>query len=254
MARRAALAALVVIAAGTLGLLIPFLAHKREATALTPAVPPLAPGSLIPAGIDPGHQLCIHDLPFAPDGQIARVLTATGGKPGQPLLVTATGPGYRARTPVRAGWHDGPLEIPIMPPRTSLHGTLCFRNTGTRQVALMASGVGQKLARPVAYLDQQPLGQDVPLVFHRAKRATTFNRAGAIIGHTAALSLLPAWLLWVLGAAGLVRARAAAGVARLDSGRRGADRPARRRDPRADAERGRTDARSGRCRRCGAAD
>ena len=204
MRRRFVISALVVFALGAVLGLIPFLTAKREATALTEAVPPLPPGSLVPATLKPGAKLCIRDLPMAHDGQVARILTATGGQPGAPIAVTANGPGYSATTNVPGGWKEGPLEIPMRPPAGSLRGTLCFRNAGTVPFSIMASGVGQKLARPQPYLDGQALQQDVPLWFHRAKQASLVSRAGALIDHAAVFEPLPPWFLWLLLAAVLV--------------------------------------------------
>src|SRR4051794_16737531 len=204
MAKRIAIPfALVLIAGLALGI-VPYLTQKRDVTALTPAVAPLPPASLVPAGVKPGSSLCIHDLPLSPDGQVARIMTATGGKPGPALLVTAQGPGYDARTTVRAGWKEGNLEVPLKPPARSERGLLCFKNVGSSGFALMASGVGEKLARPTPYLDAQPLQQDVPLVFHKALPASMLSRAGALVDHAAVFSPLPVWLLWLLVALVLV--------------------------------------------------
>jgi hypothetical protein len=210
MARRVAIPALIVLAAAVVLGVLPYLTAKREVTALTPAVPPLPPGSLVPAGINPGSRLCIRDLPFSPDGQVARVMTATGGKPGPAFVMRAQGPGYDASTTVPAGWKEGALEIPIRPPAQPLRGSLCFVNTSRSQFAVMASGVGQKLARPTPYLDAQPLQQDVPLVFDKAKPASMLNRAGALVDHAAVFSPLPAWLIWILIACALLVVPAAA--------------------------------------------
>lgn len=204
MPRRVLLSAALVVVAGTLLLLVPFLTAKREVTALTPAVPPLPPGSLVPANIKPGSELCIRDLPMSADGQVARVLTASGGRPGPALTVKADAPGYSATTNVRAGWNEGPLEIPIKPPAHSLRGSFCIRNAGKGEFAVMASGVGQKLAHPQPYLDTQALQQDVPLWFHKAKRASALSRTGALIDHAAVFSPLPVALIWLLLAAVLV--------------------------------------------------
>lgn len=222
MAKRALLAALLVFAGGALVFLLPFATQTREATALTAAVPPLPPGSLVPAAIKPGSELCIRDLPFSPDGEVARVQTATGGRPGPAFELRAQAPGYETRSQVRAGWKEGALEIPLQPPPRAGRGTLCFRNTGTAELTLLASGVGQKLARPTPYLDGQALQQDVPLVFRKAKPASMTSRFGELIDHAAVFSPLPAWALWLLLACVLVAlpVAAVAGVvaaSRLDA-------------------------------------
>src|SRR3954451_25278290 len=103
MPRRIVISALVVFVAGAVLFLIPFLTQKREVTALTPAVVPLPPGSLVPATLKPGSELCVRDLPFASDGEVARVLTSSGGRPGSQLAVHATAPGYTASPAVAAG-------------------------------------------------------------------------------------------------------------------------------------------------------
>src|SRR3954447_13364406 len=204
MPRRIVISALVVFVAGALLFLIPFLTAKREVTALTPAVVPLPPGGLVPATLGPGSELCIRDLPMSPDGQEARIITATGAQPGPALAVRAIGPGYVARTRVPAGWTEGPLEVPLKPPPTSLRGSLCFRNAGKADFSVMASGVGQKLARPQPYLGKQALQQDVPLTFHRAKQASLLSRTGAVIDHASVFTPLPKPLIWLLLIAVLV--------------------------------------------------
>src|SRR5205807_1840153 len=97
-----------------------------------------------------------------------------------------------------AGWKEGALEIPIRPPATSLRGTLCFENSGATPFSIMASGVGQKLARPQPYLNATALQQDVPLWFHRAKRASLVSRTGALIQHASVFTPLPGWFIWLL--------------------------------------------------------
>jgi hypothetical protein len=198
MARRVALTGAAVLVVLAAVFLIPFATRKREVTVSAPAGPPLPPASLVPATIKPGSRLCIRQLALSPDDQVARVLVQTGGRPGPPLRVDVTAPGYSATSTVQPGYRDGPLEIALTPPRRSMRGDLCVQNTGRAAMSILASGVGEKLSRPQPELDGTQLQQDVPIVFHERAQASLANRTGELIGHASVFTPLPRWSLWLL--------------------------------------------------------
>lgn len=171
--RRATVVVLAAFVAGLVGLVLAATLHHTS-RAFTLGVPSSAPV----AAVSPGQTLCQRPIDVAA-GAAFREITALIGtyhKAGSPLSVTVRDTGGRvvasgripggypdiARQPV----HDIRLDRTVSTPRIAV----CFRNTGTRRVALY--GTGDLAARgSSAYLDGRPLHVDVDLQFLRAPRS-----------------------------------------------------------------------------------
>src|SRR3954452_7506591 len=115
---------------------IPYLTQQREVSSATPT--PNAVGAVSPIMLKPRSQVCSTLVTFSPDSQVARVVAVgDAAKKGPALSVTASGPGYKASSPVPAGYPGtGPVEVRLKTPQKSLIGQFCVRNDGPAQAVL----------------------------------------------------------------------------------------------------------------------
>jgi hypothetical protein len=176
-----ALAAFVVIAAI---LWVPWATTKRTVVASTP-VPPALFG-VTPAPLKPGQNACMSQVTLDPMSQVAEIGVNTSGKPGPPLDVVASGPGYRATARVPAGYTDTPaLHFDMTPPRHALVGQICIRNAGHISMSLNGTTEFRTMGRPVLSIDkvQQPL--DAQLKLYGRRQESYASQIGRIFDHAA---------------------------------------------------------------------
>jgi hypothetical protein len=160
--RRAALAAFAV---GVLVLgswvVAPLLVHGREFPAEVMVPWPGFGGPVDKLG--PNSKICIAGVTAERHGGLAQLILTPYRKPGPPLLLTLTGPGYRAQARLRGGYKVAAIhKLRVAAPPRDMFVTACVRNLGQRKVGLYAypSRLG---SRPTAKRDGQPL--DFPPVF-----------------------------------------------------------------------------------------
>src|SRR4051794_27813173 len=104
MRRRSWLIAIGVFVALGAVLWLPWATEKRAVVASTP-VPPALFG-VTPAPVKAGQTACMDQVTLDPRSRVAEIGVATGNKPGPPLEVVATGPGYRSTARVPQGYTD----------------------------------------------------------------------------------------------------------------------------------------------------
>src|SRR3954453_1892667 len=151
-----ALAAFAVLAAI---LWIPWGTETRGVIAATPVPPPLF--AYTPAPVKGGSTACLRTVTFDPQTQIGEIALATQGKPGPPLAITASAPGYRATAQIAAGYLDdnaARFEL-SRSPKDSVIGKFCIRNMGKQPVILNSTTEFRTNGRPTLYIDgqQQPM-------------------------------------------------------------------------------------------------
>jgi hypothetical protein len=195
--------ALFVIAGAILW--IPWATEKRGVVASTAVAPPLF--GITPAPLAPGHTACLKQVTLDPLSQIGEIGVTTGGKPGPPLEITASGPGYRATSRVPAGYTDtAALHFPLTPPRRAVIGQLCIRNAGGRAMSLNATAEFRTMGRPTLFVDDVPQPYDAQLVFLAAKPKSYAERAGSTFRHAAIFTpgFLPRPVLMLLALLALI--------------------------------------------------
>jgi hypothetical protein len=184
MGKRAAIGALASFAAIAAILWIPWATKDRVVIGSTPVPPALF--SITPVPVKPGSTACLTDVTFSPATQIGEIGLTTGGKPGPPLDITATAPGYVAAARIPGGYPDDPSSrFNLQAPPGPVIGTLCIRNSGTTTVKLNGTNEARTMGRPGLAVDgvQQPV--DAKLIFYQRVRSSYLSRAGTILGHAA---------------------------------------------------------------------
>jgi hypothetical protein len=202
MPRRATFAALGIVALLAAFLWIPWATEKRVVVASTPVPPALFSVTPIPLG--PGQSACMNQVTLDPNSQIVEIGVDTGGKPGPPLDVAATGRGYRATTRVPGGYTDtnGPaLQFGLEPPRRALLARLCIRNSGERSLKLDGTNEFRTSGRPSLEIDGAPQEVDARLLIYARERTSYASRIGDIFDHASTFTpgFLGAPVLIVLG-------------------------------------------------------
>lgn len=205
MGRRVAIGALAALAVIGAILWIPWATKERVVVASTPVPPALF--SITPSALAPGSTACMSGVTFTPATQIAEIGLNTGGKPGPPLDITATGPdGYLATTRINGGYPtDASAQFTIQAPKRPQIGTLCIRNSGTTAVSLDGTNEARTMGRPALAIDGVAQPVDPKLIFYSRVRSSYASRVGSILGHAAIFT--PAFfskaVLFVLAALGL---------------------------------------------------
>jgi hypothetical protein len=198
-----ALGALVAIAAV---LWIPWATKQRTVVDSTPVPPALF--SVTPAPLGPGQTACMQQVTLDSLSQVAEIGVATGGKPGPPLEVTASGPGgYRATTRIPPGYTDTPgLRFPLTPPKRALFGQICIRNAGRQAMSLNGTNEFRTTGRPTLVIDNVPQPFDAQLKLYGRKPASYLDRIGAIFDHAATFTpgFLPEPVLVLLALLALI--------------------------------------------------
>jgi hypothetical protein len=158
-------AALIAFAIGVLLLggwvVVPLLVHKREFPAEVMVPWPGLGGPV--EKLAPSSKICIAGVTAERHAGLAQLIVTPYRRSGPPLLLTLTGPGYRARARLAAGYKVPAIhKLPIAAPPRDTFVTACVRNVGQRKPGLYA--YPERLGtRPTATRDGQPL--NFPPVF-----------------------------------------------------------------------------------------
>ena len=147
------------------------------------------------------------NVTFSRDSQIAHFgVVDPAGKPGQPLALSASGPGYGFKTHLRGGYPgNGPVLVPLEAPDHSLLGNLCIRNVGKAKLALAGTAEGRTVSRSYTKIDgqQQPQAH-VSLTLQRRYPAALAPRIPTMLARVAALNPTTPWMVWLLALATLL--------------------------------------------------
>jgi hypothetical protein len=221
MAKRALFGALAAFAVVAAALWIPW-AMKDRVVVSTPVPPPLF--SITPAPVKAGSTACMQEVTFTPHTEIGEIGVATGGKPGPPLDITASAPGYKAGAKIAGGYGDDPsARFTIAAPPGDVIGKLCIRNAGNTEVSLNGTNEFRTMGRPTLVIDgvNQPI--DAKLLFYDRVHSSYISRAGEILSHAAIFTpaffskgVLIVLALLALGGIPLAIAFAIAAAARED--------------------------------------
>jgi hypothetical protein len=196
----AVVAGLVVVLAGALAWWRPFLTQDRLLPASIPQSPPLFNLPLIP--LAPGQSTCMEPVVVDTHSERAGFVVETNGRPGEPLRVTLSGPGYRSTGTAPGGYVDHATAMaPVRPPARDVAVRACVQNAGTRKISLWGSndrtrapmtvtGAATKVnANPVLTFFEAkpgPLSGHLPIAFRRMSEF----RPGFV----------GPWLIWPLAA------------------------------------------------------
>jgi hypothetical protein len=184
MRRRTVLTAIIAFVVLAAILWLPWATKKRPVVASTPVPPALF--TVTPAPLKPGQKACLLQVTLDPLSQVAEIGVNTGNKPGPPLEVVASGPGYRAATHVAGGYTDTPaLRFFLIPPKHALLGRICIRNVGHNAISLNGTNEFRTTGRPSLVIDNVVQPFDAQLKLYARKDQSYLSRAGAILGHAA---------------------------------------------------------------------
>ena len=203
----AAIVAYLVLAA------LPWLTRERDFPSTIPQPPPLTEQSV--AVMNAGDDLCMRDVALEPHARQARFKTGSYGRTGPALEFRISGPGYRVRRHIAAGYPDNhPQVVPIAGPSRPMLVTVCFRDEGPRKVALYGSS-DRARSRLRVTNDGKREGVAPQLAFYEAKPVSIADRLGSLADRVAAFRgfLGHAWLVWLLAIASLAAMPIAIGIA-----------------------------------------
>ena len=166
-------------------MIAPWATEEREVVESTPAHTPLYQRVEVP--LDPGKEVCVDPVTVTSRADRLRFGVLTGARPGPPLAVTASAPGYRAEARVDGGYVDAlALDADIAPPPRDVHATVCFRNDGDRPAGLVGTTDARILSRADPVVDGQRLSTtEVSLQVMRRERASYASRTGDVFAHAA---------------------------------------------------------------------
>lgn len=204
--RRAAFAAgLVVLLAGLLLVVRPFVAASRDYPA--EVVSPAALHGTASVPVEAGAPVCFDHAVLDPRATEARFTLTTPGTPAPALRVRFRGEGYRHDADVPAGSPDGAVVrvgVPQFPEAIPLRVCIARRGPGG-EVALLASA-DRTRSRSLATAGGEETGVSVWFAFYESSPRTIVERLPETIDRMTAFRpgfVTPA-VLWVLAAAFLV--------------------------------------------------
>jgi hypothetical protein len=174
--------------------LVVLLSHREEHLAVTNS---RVVASAVAVPVRPGEESCA-PLSFLPTKvESARVYAGTYGAPGSPLELIVRANGRIATTGhVAGGYRNGPLTIPIRPPRRELvEPEVCLRNAGSRRVRFAGN------VTPLNAAAAQGRGGDrIRFDFIRPGRESWFSLSPTIADRFAMLkpTFVGPWTMWAL--------------------------------------------------------
>ncbi|HET6448699.1 MAG TPA: hypothetical protein VFG31_06270 [Conexibacter sp.] len=210
--RRAALALVLVAAAGTAALALVG-ASERRTLAFTLGVSPTA----VAMTLAPGQEACQQPLLVEASFDVVELRLAAGGAPSPPLAVDVRAP--EGGAPIAHGTlmaQDAPASVAAaatgMPARVSVGHVgdgrtvaICVRNRGAAPVGLFG-GPDVAARGSGGQLDGQPTGTDLALVLRTTHPRSTIALLPDVLARAALFRAgwIGAWLYWALLAAVLV--------------------------------------------------
>jgi hypothetical protein len=181
---------LALFAVATLVWAVTYLTREQEYTAATPQPEPIFSETVLP--LPGGGEACVEGAVVDPQSEVARLRVARGGP--VPLELTLSGAGYDASAWVTA---DGPVSVPLRPPREPVGTTICVRNLGDREVQLAASDDRTNARRRVTVNGQQ-YPQNFVLTFAEREPRSLANGLPTSVDRASAFRPVPPALLWSL--------------------------------------------------------
>jgi hypothetical protein len=165
---------------------IPYLTRERENVSGVPVPPPFFAQERV--GLKPGSEACLSEVAFDTDAETVEFTALADRRPAPPLTLLARGPGYRETATIPGGYTPpSVLRAPIDPPDRSVIGTLCFRNRGKRQVALLGTtDVRTVIARPTTRINGVEVVPDISVRFLSNDGGTVLERAGELLDRAGA--------------------------------------------------------------------
>jgi hypothetical protein len=197
--RRAALIAYVAgLVAVVVFEVVPWLGRERDFPAEIPNPPALQVVSLdvVPGG----KRLCMRDIAADPHARQARFTVGTYGKPGPPLELTITAPGYRTSARQPAGFADNAmLRLPISGPSRATLITACIMNEGKRKIAVYSAN-DRARSRAIVTIAGKSVSATPAFGLWEAKPRTIVDRAGVTVDRIATFRGFfgHPWIVWVL--------------------------------------------------------
>jgi hypothetical protein len=194
----AVIAGAAVVLFGALAWWRPFLTEDRGFPAAHPQPAPLFSLPMLPLAA--GQQTCFAPAVIDTRSQRAAFNVDTGGRPGEPLRLTMSGPGYRFATPVKGGYPDHSLLlVPVPAPRRDLALRICIENTGRRTVSLW--GADDRTRTPMRTTRSgESLNANPVFVFYEAEPGSLLGHLGIAFRRMAEFrpGMLGPWLFWPL--------------------------------------------------------
>jgi hypothetical protein len=196
----AALAALLMVAGGLIWVR-PYLTGAREDVSSVPAPDPVSAFSEF--AVPPRQQACMSSVTVEPNSHLARfqLRPATPGlRGGPPVELVVSAPGYRGVVHVPGGYQGGSVALALNPPAHALIGSACFINRGSSTVLLDGTTEPRTLSRPATTIAGKPVVGDISLAFLDSQARPLSDQLGEVFDHASTLTdrLVPVWLLWLL--------------------------------------------------------
>jgi hypothetical protein len=200
MRRRRPIVLGVVILAVVAGVwFVPSLDRSRPEIASTPTVRPFA--TQVRVNVAPGARACVGDAIFEPVAQSALVQVDTRGRPGPPLRVTATAPGYSAGGSVAGGYPDGAavlLPLSAAAPREIAGGALCIVNGGRHLIGLVGPGDLRSISGAPVTVEGRPGQRQFSVTLMSRSSPSIASRAGRVLQRASAFRPVGRGVLWPL--------------------------------------------------------
>ncbi len=189
----------------------PWASRDELRFASVPSPPSLLELGIVP--VAPGEAACTR--PFVIDGGHAqatfRILTYAN--PGPAVRVRITGRGYRSTARVAGGYADNLAHtVPMARPRGQTAAEACFRNAGTRPLALYAAGDSRSNTRSDSRVGERPVANDITLAFYESAPRSLRDRLPRTVERATRFrpAVVGPWLVWALLGLVLVGVPAAA--------------------------------------------
>jgi hypothetical protein len=192
------LAGLLVVAVAALAWWGPFLTQRRDYPAAIPQTVPLYRTAL--AELAPAQRVCFEPAVMDRRSARARFRVTTFARPGVPLALTITGPGYAFATSVAGTYADnGLLSVPVRAPAHDVAARICLRNAGSRRVALY--GADDITRAPLTVTrDRRRIGPAVQFAFFEGRPVSLGRRMPTALARMDAFrpGFVGPWLFWPL--------------------------------------------------------
>jgi hypothetical protein len=194
----AAIAGLVVVVVGALAWWRPFVTTDRAYPASIPQPSPLF--SIGFDGLTSDQRVCMRPVVVDRRSEVAVFRANTFGKPGSAVDLTIAAPDYRFAARIPGGYADNAaLSVPVRPPAHDVAATVCFRNAGTRRIALF--GANDRTQAPLTVTrDGKGDSAPVQLAFYERDPASILDRLSLSLSRLQVFrpGFLGPWLFWPL--------------------------------------------------------
>lgn len=177
---------------------MPFFGDQHDFPAAITSPPPLVSVAL--DVLHPGERLCMGRLAAERHSQVGRLKVGTYGKPGPPLELSVTGPGYRSAARVGGGYADNSVTaFHVQPPPRAMLVTVCARNAGRVKVALY-SAADRAESRAAVSESGHSVHATPQFGFWEAKQRSIGERLPLVVDRMATFRgpLGYGWVVWVV--------------------------------------------------------